>query len=261
MQNPGTILTLGVPINKSTQALVKAGGGTLALTSNLNSSGNFAAVINEGTLRADQGASLPGGELRFRGGVLEITNGTFNRTLGNSANTVSWSGFDPTDNAGAGANIDEDRGSGGFSAFGMDAIVDLNAAGASDLAWEGRYFVNSGYSLVFGSPLADRRVTFVDNISLTDANGLNYNSRQIRVIDNPNVTTDYATLSGIVSGTLQNDLLKSGAGTLELSGPNTFQGATVVHEGVLLVNGSTASSFLTDVRPNAKLGGTGPWAP
>jgi autotransporter-associated beta strand protein len=61
---------------------------------------------------------------------------------------------------------------------------------------------------------------------------------------------------------MYNDLLKTGTGTLELTGANTYQGATIVHEGTLLVNGSPASpasprSFLTDVHAGANLGGRG----
>ncbi len=257
VQNAGTTLTIGVTVNRGGQALVKAGHGTLALTGS-NSGGAFATVINEGTLRADQGSSLSGGELRLRGGVLEITSGSFSRNLGIGNNSVNWSGFDPTANAGTGNGISEDRGSGGFAAIGQDATVDLNTAGASNLTWEDRFFVNSGYALTFGSENANRRVTFLDNINLTDASTtVNYNARQFRVIDNPTATTDYATISGIISGTVQNDVLKSGDGILELSGTNTFAGATIAHEGTLLVNGSTTTSFLTDVRPGAILGGKG----
>src|SRR5205085_3332059 len=54
---------------------------------------------------------------------------------------------------------------------------------------------------------------------------------------------------------VQNDLLKTGTGTLDLAATNSYLGATLVHEGTVLVNGSTASSFLTLVRSGATLGG------
>lgn len=51
-------------------------------------------------------------------------------------------------------------------------------------------------------------------------------------------------------------LTKLGAGTLVLSGSNTYQGATNVEAGTLVVNGGLASSMLT-IDSGAGLGGTG----
>lgn len=269
VQNAGTTLNLNARVNanNTTRPLVKAGAGTLALGSVANGASTVSTIINEGTVRAEPGVSLPGGELRFRGGVLEITGNSFSRNLGNVNGTVSWSGFNAADNGGLGAGVDEDRGSGGFAAFGpdptVDAVVDLNAAGPTLITWEDRYFVNSGYALVFGSRTANRRVNLIDNIGLNETSTTaNYNAREIRVIDNPGVETDVARLSGTISGgTVQNnnlnDLLKTGDGVLELTGTNTYGGATIVQAGTLLVNGSTSSSFLTDVRTGARLGGNG----
>ena len=261
VQNAGTTLSLNTKVTGSLRPLVKGGAGTLALGSAANGAAStISTIINSGTLRAESGVSLPGGELRLRGGVYEITGGTFNRPLGNTAGTVSWSGFDPDDNGGLGAGIDEDRGSGGFAAFGpdpsLDATVDLNALGPTTFSWEDRFFVNSGYALVFGSPLANRRVVWLDNIGLQQSGTTdNYNAREFRVIDNPSVTTDSVRLTGVISGSLRNDLLKTGDGLLELTGTNTYAGATLVHQGQMVINGSIIQSFLTDVYPSATLSG------
>lgn len=242
----------------STGALVKSGGGTLALSSVSNATSTTRTVINEGVVRASA-SSLPGGELRFRGGVLEIAGGgSFTRTLGTGAGQVNWSGFDPV----ALAGIPEDRGSGGFAAIGGDATVTIGGAIPTTLYWEDARFLHSGHALILGSRTADSRLDFTNSIGLSTNPALivdqNYNAREILVNDNPASTTDVARMSGVISGGVYNDLLKTGAGTLELSNMgNTYTGATIVHEGTLLVNGSITSSFLTDVRPGGTLSGRG----
>ncbi len=243
--------------------VVKAGDGTLVLTNASNVGVTAPLCINAGSVRATPGSSLPAGELRFRGGVLEIAGGgTFARTLGFGANHLTWSGID-----GALANIGEERGSGGFAAIGADVIVDLNTGGATNFAWEDPGFLDSGYALVFGSRNATAKVTFVDNINLTQTpqpvvapaqpNALNYNAREFRVVDNPGSANDSATLSGVISGSLQNDLLKTGDGLLELTAANTMQGMVLVNAGTLKLTGSLSNSILTDVQNTATLTGAG----
>jgi autotransporter-associated beta strand protein len=58
------------------------------------------------------------------------------------------------------------------------------------------------------------------------------------------------TVSGVISdgglsGGVGGTLTKVGAGTLTLSGINTYTGATTVNAGTLVVDGSTALSSLT----------------
>jgi len=55
-------------------------------------------------------------------------------------------------------------------------------------------------------------------------------------VDNVAVSTDSARISGVISGTVQNDLLKTGSGTLELTGANTYLGNTMIEEGVLSIS-------------------------
>ena len=258
-------LNIDVPLTgAASRAIVKAGGGTLSLLRN-NNAVTAPLVINEGAVRSSI-ANLPAGEMRLRGGVYEISGGgTFSRPLSFGSNSVNWSGIDPV-TAGNPA-IDEDRGSGGFAAVGGNAVVDLGALGATPVAWEDKGFVNSAHALVFGSRNANSRIEFADQLSLSPTQGIvNYNAREIRVNDNPAVATDVARFTAPVSGTVQNDLLKTGAGTLELTARNTYTGATQVQEGTLLVNvvnqdpnfrASIASSFLTAVRNSGTLGGDG----
>ena len=73
-----------------------------------------------------------------------------------------------------------------------------------------------------------------------------YNAREFHVIDNPGSTADIARLTGIISsdsavnmGNLS-DVLKTGDGTLELDGANTYLGGTIVAEGTLLAGNDHA---------------------
>ena len=234
------VLSVGVSLAGADQPVVKAGEGALVLTGDNAVGVTQAVVINAGTLRATPGTSLPSGEMRLRGGVLEIVGGgTFHRTIGGSStgtaiNTVNWSGI-----SGANTAIAEDRGSGGFAAVGAELIIDLNTLGVADfLAWEGKGFINSGHALTFGSTRATHRVIWTDHLALNNALDatVNYNAREIRVVDNAAVSTDSARISGVISGTVQNDLLKTGSGTLELTGANTYLGNTMIEEGVLSIS-------------------------
>ncbi len=65
----------------------------------------------------------------------------------------------------------------------------------------------------------------------------------VAVDDNPTTNLDFATLSGVLSGS--GSLAKSGAGTLQLLGANTYTGDTILSAGTLTVTsigGSDAAS-------------------
>ncbi|HBO45993.1 MAG TPA: hypothetical protein DD670_19130, partial [Planctomycetaceae bacterium] len=237
-------LSVAVPIS-GTAAVVKSGEGTLILEGTNTYVGT--TTINEGVVRATPGIGLGTGPLELRGGVLEITGGgTFNRHLDygfpSGPGRVSWSGIVGLPTPGS---LDEDRGSGGFAAVGADVVVDINGLGASDIVWEDPAFIPTGYSLILGSRNANARVELVDNFGL-GLSPASYNAREIRVIDNLGSTTDSARISGIIFSDsaanrgMLHDLLKTGDGTLELTGDNTYIGGTIIAEGTLLLGHANA---------------------
>jgi autotransporter-associated beta strand protein len=65
------------------------------------------------------------------------------------------------------------------------------------------------------------------------------------------------TVSGTIFGLLGGSLVKTGGGTLTLSGINAYTGPTAVNAGSLIVDGSIAASSLTTVASGATLGGNG----
>ena len=180
-------LTVSVPV-ASTTGLMKSGAGTLVL----NAPNTYAGptILAGGSLRTTLANLSPNSAIAFRGGVLE-TSGNFNASLGAAAGNVSWQG-----------SAGSDKGSGGFAAVGGDLMVDLNGPGPTNITWEDPGFVDSGFALVFGSRNATNIVTLVDNIALNSgtvaAPVAQYNAREIRVVDNPNSTTDMARISGTI---------------------------------------------------------------
>jgi autotransporter-associated beta strand protein len=64
-----------------------------------------------------------------------------------------------------------------------------------------------------------------------------------------------SNFAGSITGT--GSLAKSGSGALSLTGASSYTGATVVSDGLLVVNGSISTSILTTIQSGATLGGSG----
>ena len=246
--DPNATLSIANTLAGAQQPFNKSGAGFL----NLDGASNQVAFTSNQNINLLEGVtrvtptSFGGGQTsaagaftstNLYGGTLEISGGgTFVRALTFNAatsagGTIKWSGTAAA------------RGDGGFSAFGGEAVVSLvTAIGGSTAAspvWNQSAFVADGYALLFGSTKSDSRVVFTNSIGLdTGAATSTYFAREIRVTDNPNSSGDRARLSGVITGSANADLLKTGAGTLELTGNNTYAGNTLVHQGILQVGAS-----------------------
>lgn len=247
--------------SNTTNSTVFAGPGFVDLTGTAQNTSGTANrfVIAGGVVRGNEsqiGFTSTGlGVLSLTGGVLEIkggSNGTgiaadFRRSLGGTGpGTVSWGG----------GTLFE-KGSGGFSAFGSAASVNIGGSLApSTLIWNSNDFIADGYALKFGSTKSNNTLNFLNGINLE--NGADYQLREINVTKGTGTIADRTTLSGVISGSAVADFIKTGNGVLEFKGVNTYGGNTLVQGGTLLANGITATGTgNTSVYTGATLGGTG----
>ena len=91
--------------------------------------------------------------------------------------------------------------------------------------------------------------------------GLPSAMREIRVTAGTGVAADKTQITSVISGSDATSLLKTGTGTLELTGANAYTGPTVVNGGTLLVNNAPGSSGtgtgMVSVFNGARVGGAG----
>lgn len=176
------------------------------------------------------------GIISLTGGVLEIKNGTngtgasadFTRSLGSAAGNVTFGGA-----------TSNEIGSGGFSAFGAAASVNIGgAATPTALTWNASDFVGDGYALKFGSTKSNAFLTFLNPIALDGGSAGTYAAREFNVT--AGAGGDRTVLSGLVSGSTSTDLLKTGTGTLQLATGNNYGGRTIIEGGLISSSGESA---------------------
>jgi autotransporter-associated beta strand protein len=209
--------TFGCAFNNMVTSVTQNGAGTTILNGTNSYTGD--TVIRNGALQARIGSNIPNGSfLVLDGGVLQ-NNGsssyTFVRGLGTSGSTFEW-----------GLN------GGGFSANNYAMTVSIGSSSSPvALAW-GDSSSDIGTKILgtlkLSSPTAAAKTTFKNAINMGSV------LRTIQVDDNPNTTSDYAEISGIISGS--GGLTKTGNGLLYLSVANNFTGPVTIGGGVLQAN-------------------------
>lgn len=179
------------------------------------------------------------------GDKMIVLNQTLSKGLGTGANQFAFTGTGST-------------GSLGFSIMGG---TPRDIAWASAMTWNTAEAGNNGVmrqaTLRLNThALADARVRWTSGLSIA-RNGT------LRTIEVGNVTSLAidAEISGAITngtGATATDLRKTGAGTLLLSGNNTFSDTYTIQAGTLLVTGTNAAA--ATVQSGGTLGGTGSFA-
>ncbi|MFT9256643.1 MAG: autotransporter domain-containing protein [Acetobacter sp.] len=231
---------------------VEIGPGTTALSGANTYTGG--TQLTAGTLVAGNNAALGTGTLGMAAGTtLSFAAGGLNL-----ANAIALNG-DPT--------IEVDSGNATLSGTLSDGSMagDLVKSGAGTLVLSGANTYTGGTQLTAGTLVAGNNAALgTGTLGMAAgttlsfaAGGLNL-ANAIALNGDPTIEVDSgnATLSGTLSdGSMAGDLVKTGSGTLVLSGANTYTGGTEVSAGTLQVDGTLASPVAVDT--NAMLSGTG----
>ncbi|MEO8614727.1 MAG: autotransporter-associated beta strand repeat-containing protein [Luteolibacter sp.] len=204
----GTTVISGVVSNGSTSlGLTKSGTGLLTLSNGANSYSNL-TTINGGTLKFGANNAIPSSNVV----TISSTN--------NTTSTLDLAGFNETI-GGAGLTL------GGGTA--TSAATVINSTGTSTLTLTG-----GGTALTYSASNNPLGAT----ISVATLS-LNATTQTFTIGDSSNAVIDL-TISSVIS-TTGGAPTKAGAGTLLLSGVNTYTGTTTVNAGTLALGGNAPS--------------------
>lgn len=216
--------------------LVKSGTGTLRLGGNSTYSGG--TVVSNGTLVLTTG----GGAGTIRGALTIQSGAIVSCTAGDA---LGYNGGQCTTPINiVGGTLDD------AIANNQAYITTFNLTGGTmSSSGGGAYNFNGGSSGL--NSLAASTVSIVSGPILLRAGGLHINTAPGTVPSGVDLT-----ISGIISGSGLG-FQKDGAGTLELTGVNTYNGNTTIAAGQLLVDGAGVIAGSVGVSSGAVFGGNG----
>lgn len=188
--------------------------------------------VNNATLAFNDAATADSSTINLTNGTLELTETSSGGTA--AINVDAGSLMLLSGSADAGSSVTTNSGTVAFASNAQAATARI-----ANLAGGNVTLADSAGNTAIGSLSGAGNVNLAA-ATLTEGNlGLN------------------DTVSGIISGN-GGGLVKTGSGTLTLTGDNIYTGTTVVQQGVLLVNGDqSAATGATTVDTNATLGGAG----
>jgi autotransporter-associated beta strand protein len=285
--NSGTTLTHNGVLT-GTGSFVKAGAGTLTLTTNNTFSG--AAVLSNGTVYLSttyaRDGGLGSGTVIFKGGTLRLYGeggstgtdwGTFNRPLNVPAGQAGTLLAPPrytlastlTGGGTLNLRVHYVRGalSGNWSAF--SGVINVTAKTLTGDSNEFRVATSAGYpgaTVILGTNVVMTRNGGSSTISLGALGGTP--GSWVGPGNSSSGGTTYSVgwndADATFAGTIKNDgtttFVKSGAGTWTLTGANSWSGGTTINGGWVLANntsGSALGSGAVTVNSGGALGGTG----
>ncbi len=229
----GTTLTYTGTFTATNGVTIRANvisGATLAINSILSDGTAPLAISKQGSTTyynaSGNAATNDGAGILYLGG-----NNTFTGTVAVSAGTLRLGNGNALGSTAAGTTVS------------AGAVLDLNgqAVGAEALTISGSG-ISSGGALINSS--TSTAASYSGNIAMTG--GTSYGG------------AGNMTLSGTLADSgAARSITKVGAGTVTLSGSNSYTGATTVSAGALLINGSNASTATVTVASGAAIGGTG----
>jgi outer membrane autotransporter protein len=222
-----------------TGGLIKTGSGTLTLTGNNTYSGG--TVLNGGTLSisSDTNLGAAAGLVSFDGGILETTaslTSTRNITLSPTGGTFQLIGTGNTTTllgviAGPGSLTNVNNPVGGTNSLGTGTLVLTG-----ENTYSGGTVLNGGTLVVSSDTnLGAANGALIFNEGTLQSTGFT-SSRNITLNENGEfqLLSGTTVANGIISG--GGALLKTGLGTLTLTGNNTYIGETFLNEGALSIN-------------------------
>lgn len=240
-------LTLSAANDFTGNVNITAGTVSIGATGNLGNAANDVALSNGGTLAVTATTTLAAPRAFSISGMggIDVAAGTTTTLQGVIANGTS-------------------TGSLVKSGDGTLLLSAANTYGGSTTVNGGTLRAGNANALPSGSAFTVATAAFLD---LNGFNAVTGSLAGAGTVTNGGATAIALTSGGnntstVFSGVIQNGVnamsfVKNGTGNLDLSGTNTYTGATTVNAGTLSVNGSTATSSLTTINAGGTLGGNG----